>query len=371
MQDAAKLKRELGILEVPRDLDVRLKLRFSGLRRLLIGFLYDRGSTQGLSFWTRLRLWRRGFSAVTHRLNRLDANPWFDYLSDSAAMDDVLVHRHRAAVNDKLSQSYLFERQGVGHPRVLSFIRSGHLLVPGTGGEQSAAEWLEALPETEQRLVFKPVSGLAGFGLFFLRWGLEGATINGTGLSHQQVVDVISSLDQYLVTEFAEQAEYARTIFGATPNTVRLLTLWDVDAGSPFVAAAVHRFGSVRSGLVDNFHQGRGGLSAAVCLDDGMLGPGAWLVAGGRVEMCDVHPDSSVRIEGVHVPHWQRVLAEATRLAAALPQVPYIGWDLIVTESGPSWIEANCPPSVAPWQVHHPLLADPRARAFYASLNMK
>ena len=371
MGDAADLKRELGILDVPHEFDVRLKLRLSSLRRLLVGFLYDRGSSQGLSWRARLRLWRRGFSAVSYRLYRLDLNPWSDYLSDSAAMDDILIHRHRYAINDKLNQSYLFERLGIGHPRILAFVRAGRLLVPGAGGQQPAAEWLAALPEEDRRYVLKPVSGLAGFGIIFLRWGPGGAAINGTDLSRQQVEVVVSSLDQYLVTAYAEQAEYSRVIHGPTPNTVRLLTLWDVDAGSPFVAAAIHRFGSARSGLVDNFHQGRGGLSAGVGLDDGVLGPGARLVEGGELEMCAAHPDTGAQIEGIQVPHWQQVLDEAIRLAAAVPQVPFIGWDIIVTEAGPRWLEANCPPCAAVWQVHGPLLADPRARAFYASLGIR
>jgi hypothetical protein len=51
--------------------------------------------------------------------------------------------------------------------------------------------------------------------------------------------------------------------------------------------------------------------------------------------------------------------------AARLPEAPAIGWDLVVTEAGCCFLECNTPPSVGVWQVHAPLLADPRVRRFY------
>jgi hypothetical protein len=44
---------------------------------------------------------------------------------------------------------------------------------------------------------------------------------------------------------------------------------------------------------------------------------------------------------------------------------PYIGWDLVVTEAGACFLEANSPPGIAVWQVHAPLLSDPRVRRFF------
>ena len=85
---------------------------------------------------------------------------------------------------------------------------------------------------------------------------------------------LLAPLRRYLITEFVVQAPYAASIYPHTTNMVRILTLWDLAVGRPFLAAAVHRFGTARSAPVDNWHGGWGGLSARIDLDSGVLGPG-------------------------------------------------------------------------------------------------
>jgi len=54
-------------------------------------------------------------------------------------------------------------------------------------------------------------------------------------------------------------------------------------------------------------------------------------------------------------------------MAAALHFIPYIGWDLLVTEDGFQVIEANNGPDLMLFQMHGPLLIDPRIRRFFQS----
>jgi hypothetical protein len=76
----------------------------------------------------------------------------------------------------------------------------------------------------------------------------------------------------WLVCAYVEQADYARTIFPDVANTIRVLTMYDDEAGQAFAAAAVHRFGTRAQGptAVDNWS--RGGLTAAIDLAGGCLG---------------------------------------------------------------------------------------------------
>ena len=50
--------------------------------------------------------------------------------------------------------------------------------------------------------------------------------------------------------------------------------------------------------------------------------------------------------------------------------MPFVGWDLIITEQSYSYLEANCPPGVAVWQAHVPLLAEPRSRRCFETLGL-
>jgi hypothetical protein len=54
-----------------------------------------------------------------------------------------------------------------------------------------------------------------------------------------------------------------------------------------------------------------------------------------------------------------------TDAAGHLAFCPLIGWDVVMTRDGFSVLEANPEPSFRAWQVHQPLLANPRNRAFF------
>jgi hypothetical protein len=77
------------------------------------------------------------------------------------------------------------------------------------------------------------------------------------------------------------------------------------------------------------------------------------------------HPDTGTPIEGAVVSGWPAVRDGIVALATRLPFLPYVGWDVVVTDEGYQVIEGNRRPDVNLLQVHRPLLADPRVRRFY------
>jgi hypothetical protein len=106
-------------------------------------------------------------------------------------------------------------------------------------------------------------------------------------------------------------------------------------------------------------------LSARIDLDTGALGPGATLTDTGRLRWHDRHPESGAPIAGARVEGWAATATTILSAAARLPEAPAIGWDLVVTPEGCSFLEGNSVPGLGVWQVHGPLLADPRVRRFY------
>lgn len=65
------------------------------------------------------------------------------------------------------------------------------------------------------------------------------------------------------------------------------------------------------------------------------------------------------------MPGWERIKLDLLDIADQLSHIPYIGWDIIVTDDGEfSIIEANNNTS-AVIQMHDPLLCDERTRRFY------
>jgi hypothetical protein len=55
----------------------------------------------------------------------------------------------------------------------------------------------------------------------------------------------------------------------------------------------------------------------------------------------EYHPVSRVRIEGFEIPYWQEVMELCTRAALHNTKNKSIGWDVAITDAGPSFVEGN------------------------------
>ena len=55
----------------------------------------------------------------------------------------------------------------------------------------------------------------------------------------------------------------------------------------------------------------------------------------------EVHPDSGFRIADFQLPMMDEVRAFVDRVARVVPQVQYVGWDIVVTPTGPVLVEGN------------------------------
>ena len=186
------------------------------------------------------------------------------------------------------------------------------------------------------------------------------------GKSVHRIVSLPHGLGRgmFVVESGIRQHPYASSIHPHCVNTIRVLTLKDPDTGQHFIAGAAHRFGTQRTGCVDNF--GRGGLSALVDIETGILSaaksnPGFY--------PCDRHPrhcDSGAAIEGVSVPYWQQAKDLCIKVTTAIPGMVHVGWDVAITADGPVIVEGNARianPNLI--QAHRPLLTNPRIRRFY------
>lgn len=352
-----------------RDWTVGLALRTARLRRIYRFVRAEFRDSAPLGLRGRVRAWRAGFASKSYALYGLDENDPAQYLPDFVDSD----YRHTDPLADAINNKLIFPRVmralGVPHARVFGYLHRGWFHPTGPAETRTAVSAaLPALLERHGRLVLKPARGAAGLGVNFVNVRDGRGWINGSPASLEEITALAATLERYLALEFVEQAAYAARLFPGTTNTLRVLTLWDVDRGRPFAAAATHRIGTPATIPVDNFHAGRGGICARIDMDTGTLGPALTLTPGGTRARFERHPDTGAQIAGVRVPGWPSTMARIVEVAERLPEAPLIGWDIVPTEGGPVWLEANVPPGTAVWQVHQPLLADPRVRRFYEAL---
>lgn len=315
-----------------------------------------------------LRGWRLGFFGPSYTLYDLDRNDPDAYLSDYEVLFrfPYVNEPFNTNVRNKLALARTLSLHGFRAPRVHGLLDRGLVRsLDGTAAVSPVVAWLEAHLPAGGRLVVKPAAEGQGRGIMFVGRGEGGFEVNGVAAPRDVLTSLLEPLRAYLVTEFIQQAPYAAAIYPGVANTVRVLTLWDLETARPFIAAAAHRFGTASGGPTDNFHSGRGGMSAAIDVGTGVLGPAAMLSPEGRLVWRDSHPDTDAPIRGIQVERWRETVETLLAIAARFPDAPAVGWDLVVTREGPCVLEGNSPPQVAVWQVHRPLLVDPRVRRFY------
>ena len=317
--------------------------------------------------WARtVRGWRRGFGRSANLVYQLDRNDPTLYVSEyQQNVRSVAINGHfDHVVNNKLLLPLLMRSVGLRSPRLFG-VRRGRLWFDADGSIiAQPCDWLVELISRQPELVFKPIKGLKGRGVVFIKGGEDGPTLNGRVVSEPALADLVSSRGDAIVTEFVRQAHYASRLYPGVSNSIRLLTLWDYVKGRPFIAAAAQRIGSERSFPVDNWRVGLGGFSAEVNLETGALSAGV-TVRQRKLVWFSSHPETQAEIEGTLITGWDRVKTSICAAAAKLFFARIIGWDVLVTETDFVVLEINSPPGLAVHQVHRPLLGDKRVRRFF------
>ena len=348
------------------ELQLRCWVRFS---RAVFSELKSR---TGLPWKQRVRAWRSGFSSKAWLLYNLAENDPDLYVAD--LRQELKIYKingfSNPIVGNKLVLSRLLATHQIPHPDVVSIIHDGQLFDVGAPFDPDMSRALSRTLDRYPSQVFRPTWSGSGQGVFFLSRDDDGLKLNGKQLTLAEACAFLSKLDRYLSTQFQDQAEYARKIYPGTTNTLRVQSLWDLNRGAPFIAAAVHRFGSPHSGPLDNWHQGRAGLCAPVDLASSTMGKAATRSSDGEMIWVSSHPDTGEPIEGVVIPGLNDCIESLLKMASHLPFCPLIGWDVVITEDGFSVLEANTLCGFSPVQIHTPLLKDPRSRQFFSHWGM-
>lgn len=319
-----------------------------------------------------LRGWRRGFGRLANLVYGLDRNDPSLFVSSyvqlvsSLRINGYMDH----LVNNKLLLSHLLKSAGLPCARTLAFRRNGQWLTSSGARVSDLPGWLGDILSREEKVVVKPVKGHKGHGLAFIEKSGNSFLVNGKRIGEKALDGLFPAKRDFLITGFVEQAEYACSLYPRTSNSLRLLTIWDIDANEPFVAAAAHRIGTSRSFPVDNWKEGLGGLSAEVNLGGGTLGAGATVEDGNRVVWYAHHPETGSPVRGVVVPRWDVIVNRICEGARHLSFIPLIGWDILLTDTDFCVLETNGLPGLHLHQVHRPLLADPRVRRFYRTYGL-
>jgi len=150
-----------------------------------------------------------------------------------------------------------------------------------------------------------------------------------------------TSLEQarpYIVQPALANHETLREYTNGALATIRLMTVRGFGQSSQPLMAALRM--PTGQAIADNFDLG--GVAAPIDLSTGICGAGIRKKGQLPPDTINAHPDTGAVISGLRIPYWSECLALTCRAHDLInAQVPVIGWDVAVLESGPILIEPN------------------------------
>lgn len=162
----------------------------------------------------------------------------------------------------------------------------------------------------------------------------------GSGVHRYRAADVedwdafhrgLLERDEILLEEVIVQHEDLAAVCPGTVNTTRVTAFFD--GQRTHILAIAQKFG--RGEVSDQMSFG----GFYTMLDDEGRSRGPGYDSHGHVH--ETHPDTGFVIGDFVLPTIDEVTAFVDRVARVVPQVQYVGWDIVVTPDGPVLVEGN------------------------------
>lgn len=192
--------------------------------------------------------------------------------------------------------------------------------------------------QTQPKLAKQLLSNPAGKVVFKVADGKCGVAVevkNCSDFDAESLVDFMKKNNFDLVEEFIIQHPKLQALSPSAVNTVRIFT--QLNQHNEVEILGCRQRISVNA-PVDNMAAGN--LAAPIDEVTGIVsGPGVYSDITKSDQ--EYHPVTGIRIVGFEVPFWKETMEMVRKAALLHPQNRSIGWDIVITERGPGFIEGN------------------------------
>lgn len=224
-------------------------------------------------------------------------------------------------------------------------------------------------------LAMKPNSGTSG-GLGFIKLQLIDDVIyeNNKPIDMERFNHIIENMTNYVVTEYVPQHKNLAKIWNGSECTLRIIMVkeptentFDPPKWSCIVSFA--RFGSSISGGASNLSSG--GIGVGFDFETGKFKDFSIrykkFCTDGNTILYE-HPDTHVTWKNESLPNWEYVKNMLQNICSHICSLSYLGFDVIITDSGMKLCEINTHPACDYAQVMcGPVLAKENAKRFFES----
>ncbi len=272
-------------------------------------------------------------------------------------------------IDDKLTLKHVFSKFGEYFPPYYFDIENGKALkltdCPDFVSEPSFAGVIQLL-KAKKKLALKSFLGSYGIGFYRLEFKNDDYYITGKKTSEEELIQLLKSLNHYIVTDFIVNHEVLRNIWPDATNTVRLL-IGCVDE-EPILLRSFIRFGNAKSNGVDNAHAG--GIEAIIDEETGKILFVVAIDVKGAAKKIDKHPDSGASFD-IQIPRWEETVGKCKQICRAYPELRYWGFDVVITPDSFKILEINSLSGLMAAQLKEPLMKDPKTRKVFESFGLK
>lgn len=192
--------------------------------------------------------------------------------------------------------------------------------------EFTAEDFVSFVKQCDGKILMKPLMGASGRGIF-----------KPDVTSDEKAVSLFKEIKtgdvDYMAEELFIQTGSLHEANPSCLNAVRIFTLFN--GKEVYLMCAGVRIGGGK-GVVDNIHSG--GMVCELEKETGtIIGPGYNLLGEKFVH----HPVSGILLPGLVVPNWDKVLKVIREAAMVSPNIGHTAWDVAVSETDVTLIEAN------------------------------
>ena len=311
----------------------------------------------------REKLWAMKHGFISYRLHQYGITPdnWKNYIADfEYKWLRHINNKYRHWLEDKITVKYVCSEYNRFFPEYyyhISLKNGNNKILPMMdcpAGYTNTYEDIFRLVREKGCLALKPDEGSHGDGFYKFSYEDGQYYLNHAVAEKEAVLAILQDVkNRYLVTEYINMHPEIKRIYDGAVNTIRMI-VFKKDGKNPVIGNAYMRFGSKRTGAVDNM--GAGGMYAQIDVETGRFHD-AKIIEANEIKPCLYHPDTQAKIEG-YLPNWEKVKQDVLDVARSIPQLEYFGFDLALTEDGLKFPEINRFPDYPAIEKYSPATID-------------
>ena len=320
-----------------------------------------------LSLLEKITLYKKGHCSKLLKYYKLDNEK--DYLNYLPQLKYFKLHPINGLysnwIDDKLTMRYILSPFHDYLPKYYFQIMNGRIIklldCPVIYSED--IDGIINLLKDKGEIASKLLFGSRQRGFIKFSYSEKTFFINNKETSEEDLKKMILSMENYLMTEYLIPYSEFHKIFPTCSTPIRITVINDEEGFR--IAGSLIRFETNRTAFDDNNRSG--GVFCGVDIKDGTLFDPYLADANMNLKATLVHPNTGEELKG-KIKNWSSIIEILIKIGEYLPQLSFLGYDIIVTEDSFKILEINSLQGMGIMQVYYPAMENDYNRRFFNKL---